>query len=102
MFTIEDKEYEIEFSQKRIEIIENTLNRSVMEIFNNSSALMTIRELKTFTAYGLKQAGATAFVNPAQGMQIAEKLLDVNGYAPLLEAVTGAIHRDCGFFFQGA
>lgn len=100
MFTIEDKEYDIEFSQKRIEAIENNLNRSVMDIISRSNAMMTLKELKTFVSYGLKQTGATAFVNPAQGMQIANKLLEVNGYARLLEAVFTAIERDCGFFFQ--
>lgn len=100
MFTIDGKEYEIEYSQKRIELIENTLKRSVMDIVSNSSAMMTLRELKTFVAYALKQTGATAFVNPTLGTQIAEKLLEENGYSTLLGTVIEAIERDCGFFFR--
>lgn len=100
MFTIDGKEYDIEFTQTRIEAIENSLNRSVMDIINSSTGMMTLKELKTFTGYGLKQTGATAFVNPAQGMQIANKLLEVNGYPKLLEAVLTAVQRDCGFFFR--
>lgn len=100
MFTIEDKEYDIEFTQNRIEAIENNLNRSALDIIHRSNGLMTLKELKTFTGYGLKQTGATAFVNPAQGMKIAEKLLEVNGYTKLLEAVINAVERDCGFFFR--
>ena len=99
-FTIEDKEYNIEFTQNRIEAIENNLNRSTLDIMYRSNGLMTLKELKTFAGYGLKRTGATAFVNPAQGLKIAEKLLEVNGYTKLLEEVTNAVERDCGFFFR--
>lgn len=100
MLTIDLQDYTLEYSQKRIEIIENKLNKSVMAIFQ-SGGMMTLAELKTFVAYGLKQIDKTTFVNPIQGIQLAEKLVDTYGYSALLGEVVTAIQRDCGFFFLG-
>lgn len=100
MFTIDNEEYELTYSQKRIELAENELDKSTLLIFQKT--MFSLRELKTYIAYGLRKVGAQAYINPAKGRELADKLIETEGYAALVEAVAEAIERDCGFFFQGA
>lgn len=95
-------ELELVFSQRRIEIIETKIGKSVMEIFNKAQALMTISDLKSFVIYGLKEVGKNEYINPTKATSLAYDLLENIGYSSLLTEVITALERDCGFLFRGA
>ena len=99
MFTIDNEDYEIVFSQKRIELAENELDKPTLSILQKY--VFSLKELKTYVAYGLKKVGSQAYLNPVKGKELAGRLVESEGYGPLTSVVTEAIERDCGFFFQG-
>lgn len=99
-FEVGDKSYEIVFTSKRIELYEATSKRPIMATFSVNGGSLSISELRALTAYGLKLEGG-AFVNPKQGMNMADALIKTSGYMAVYEAVIEAIQRDCGFLFMG-
>lgn len=99
MFTIDKEEYELVFSQKRIELAENELDKPTLTILQKYA--FSLKELKTYVGYGLKKVGAQAYLNPVKGKELAGRLVESEGYGPLATVVMEAIERDCGFFFQG-
>lgn len=96
-FEAEGKNWEIAFSMSRIEMYESHYP-PIMATFAKNSGLFSVRELKSIIAYGLRPEGGV-WINPKQGMQMAEKLIENSGYAAALENVHEALERDCGFFF---
>lgn len=99
-FEVDGDSYVIRFNQKRIDLYENS-NRPIMASFMMNGGGLSIRELKALVAYGLCLEGGS-FVNPRRGNDMAQSLLEANGYSALMEAVIDALRRDCGFLFKGA
>ena len=97
-FEVNGKTYEIAYNIKRVELYENT-NPPVMETFARNNGIFTIGQLKAVIGYGLRLEGGQ-WVSPAQGMQMAENLIEANGYPAMTVAVIDAMQRDCGFFFM--
>ena len=60
--------YELKYSIKRIEIIENAMKKPLMTVI--SKGHLSITELKCMIAYAAKKEGADAFMNPKVGMEI--------------------------------
>lgn len=91
--------YELKYSIKRIEIIENAMKKPLMSVILKGQ--LSITELKCMIAYAAKKEGADAFMNPKVGMEMVEHLLEEpGGYVKLSEYVAECIERDCPFFFQ--
>lgn len=102
MFEVNGNRYELKYSLKRIELIENAVGMPTMAELNAHQGLFGITALKSYFAYGLKEEGADAFVPPKKGMEIAEELIETEGYMAVNGAVLESLERDCPFFFQGA
>lgn len=52
----------------------------MMAELSKNNAMLGLSALKTYFAYGLKEEGADAFVPPKKGMEIAETLIESEGY----------------------
>lgn len=98
-FKVNGKTYEIAYNIKRMKMYENS-NPPIMSTYSNNGGHFTIGQLEAIIAYGLRLEGGE-WVSPSEGMQMAENLIEANGYVPMLSAVTEAIARDCAFFFAG-
>lgn len=98
-FTVAGKSYEVAYSQRRIELYESG-HKPIMATFMQNGGAFSVGELKSLLAYGLKYEGA-GYVNPKRGEEMASKLIEVNGYLDVFEAVVDALQRDCGFLFAG-
>lgn len=99
-FTVKGKSYVIHYTQKRIELYEQG-HKPVMAAFVQNGGAFSIDELKWLLAYGLCLEGGT-FVLPKRGAEMANGLINANGYLAVFEKVSDALQRDCGFFFKGA
>ena len=102
-FEVEGVQYEIVYALKRIEMAEAAMgNKSIMAVFNSDSP--TIRELVTMLAYGIRESGRAAWVNPTKGIEIAEKLIETKegGYVDAINMFVDAAQRDCAFLFPKA
>lgn len=102
MFEINGKIYVLKYNLKRVEMIENAVGMPTMADLSSHKGMLGLTALKTYFAYGLKEDGADAFVAPKKGMEMAEALIENEGYMAVNGAVLEALERDCPFFFQGA
>ena len=102
MIEIDGKRYELKYSLKRVELIENVTGKPMMAEINQNTAMMGLTALKTYFAYGLKEEGSDIFVPTQKGIDMAEKLIEAEGYLNVTAEVLTALERDCPFFFQGA
>ena len=101
MFEYNGKNYNIKFNIKRIEMIENTLKKSVVSVMQ--SGALSVHELKVMFAYGAIKEGANAFEPPRKALDMADDMLSHPGsYAMMSDMVAEAIERDCAFFFPAA
>ncbi|SJZ37914.1 hypothetical protein [Garciella nitratireducens] len=100
MFEIEGKIYEIKYNMKTIEKIENITRDSVLSRLSKNNGLLSISDLKIFIGNALFNEDGHR-VSPKQGMEITEKLIEVNGYIEVTKMVAEALQRDCPFLFQG-
>ena len=97
-----EKTYELKYGLKRVELIEAATDSPMMAELSKNNAMLGLSSLKTYFAYGLKEEGADAFVPPKEGMEIAESLIENEGYIVVCGMVLEALERDCPFFFRGA
>lgn len=92
------KTYELKYNLKRIELIENATGTPILASMQNG--MMRISHLKAYIGYGLKEEGADTFVNPKVGLDVAEALIETQGYVWAGQTVAEALERDCPFFFR--
>lgn len=102
MFEIDGKTYVLKYSIKRVELIEAVAKMPMMAELYTHNGMLSVQALKTYFAYGLKEEGADAFVPTKKGMEMAEALIEKEGYMAVNGAVLEALGRDCPFFFQNA
>lgn len=99
-FDVDGKTYEIKYTIGQVKTYENMhRGRGIMATFVDNGGALSLQELIDLAACGLKVQGG-GFVSIRQGQEMAENLLQENGYSSLLDAVLSAIQRDCGFFFK--
>lgn len=92
--------YELKYTLKRIEMIENSTGVPMMSDLVKNSGMLSVAHLRTYIAYALKEEGAEAFMKIGEATKIAEALMEKESYAVLAGAVLEALQRDCPFFFR--
>ena len=102
MFEIGKKTYVLKYNMKRVELIENTVGMPMMAELGTHRGMLGLTSLKMYFAYGLKEEGSDTFVKPKKGMEMAEALIENEGYMKVNGAVLEALERDCPFFFLDA
>lgn len=100
IFTVDDQNYEIRYNMKRLDMYEN-VHKPIMLTMTVNAGQFAVAELRDLIGYGLKVEGGN-FVNAAQGAKIAEKIIEQEGYFPMVDEVAIALERDCGFFLKGS
>lgn len=99
-FEILGKIYAISITKARLDLYEQR-HRPIMAAFIQNGGALSAAELTAILAYGLRVEGGP-FVHPKRGLEIAERLMQTNGYLGVLTAVMAALQRDCGFLFLDA
>lgn len=97
---IGEKEYELKYSLKRVESIENAIGTPLMAAITSNRGMMSLNQLKNCFCYGLKEAGSDVFIPISSGQKIFEQALNEHGYAWIVSEVVDSLQRDCPFFFQ--
>lgn len=96
---INDQEYELKYSLKRLSLIERVTGKSTMSIMVNSKGMFTVADLMTYFAYGLKESGSEVYVQNKKAMDIAEQVVE-QSYIECMTYVAEALERDCPFLFR--
>lgn len=94
-------QYELKYTLKRMELIENATGKPFMAAAAINKGFLSISDLKTFFAYGIKEIDKN-YVAFSKGQELAEKLIESEGYIPVNKMVVAAIQNDCPFLFQNA
>lgn len=100
MFKIDEKNYELKYNINRIKTIEQVTGDSIMATLQRNKGMLSLQDLCTMFAYGLKEAGSDHFVAPKKAMEMAEKLIEEDGYVSINMAVIEKLQEDCPFFFR--
>lgn len=98
-FTAEGTAYDIAYNQRQLKLYEAS-HPPIMATFGMYKGMLSLADLTSLVGYGLRVHGGS-FVAPKTGMKIAAKLIEHEGYAPVLGRVMEALERDCGFLFAG-
>ena len=101
-FEVDGKEYELKYNCKRTDLIESVTKTPLMATLTQNGGTMSRIDLVNYMAYGIKESGADLFVPPKVGRELAEILIQDEGYAKCLGMVLETLQEDCGFFFQDA
>lgn len=102
MFEVGKKKYTLKYNIKRVELIENAVGEPMMAELRTHKGMLSLTALKIYFAYGLKEEDSDIFVKPKKGMEMAEELIENEGYVRVNLAVLEALERDCPFFFRDA
>lgn len=97
-FEVNGRSFEVVITKARLNLYEQR-HTPIMASFIRNDGALSNAELTALLAYGLKLEGGT-YVNPRKGTEMAEKLIEANGYGAVFECVFEALQRDCGFLFQ--
>lgn len=99
-FEFNGKRYVLKFNMKRIEMIEAVTNMPTMAALRMYNGMLSLQQLKIYLGYTIKEEGADVFIKPKDGMELAETLIESEGYAKVCGLVLESLERDCPFFFQ--
>ncbi len=102
MIEINENEFELKYNTKRIDLIESVTKTPVMAAITQYGGAISRIDLVNYIAYGLKDAAEGTFLPSKQGKEMAEILIENEGYAKCLGIVLETLQEDCGFFFRDA
>ena len=99
MFKIGQKEYELKYTIKRVELLERNLSeKSLMSLISKTGAAFSIGDLRVLLAFGLIEKGTNATIDLGKAEEMTDKLFEKYVYTELCEAVFKQIRSDCAFF----
>lgn len=99
MFEVDDKIYELKYNLRTIEQIEQATGKALVATLRENEGLLSLTNLKIYFGLALYNDLGNR-VGQKQGFEIAESLIENEGYMKINEAVVVAIDRDCPFLFQ--
>lgn len=101
MFEVAGKEYELKFSTPRVKLVEKQLDgESATHALLSNDCMMSLTAVEAFYRYGLKEAGADAYVTPNKAVEICNEYMEEHGYTAAVTRIQEAMVRDMGFLFQ--
>lgn len=99
-FEFDGKQYELKYNLKRIEMIESATELPTMAALRKYQGMLSLQQLKIYLGYAVKEEGSDAFLPPKKGMEMAESLIESEGYTSVCGLVLESLQRDCPFFFR--
>lgn len=101
IITVDEKQYELKYNEKTIEIVESITGTAFMDYIINGKAMFPLAVLRQYFANAVYLVdGGKAPVE--QGQNIFENVLKEKGYSFVNMLIVTTIQRDCPFFFRGA
>ncbi|OFN02635.1 hypothetical protein HMPREF2626_01615 [Aerococcus sp. HMSC062A02] len=103
LIIVNDESYELRYTLKRIEAIENLLGDSVLHLLHKQEAVLSISQLRTLFTQALYKVDGGK-VSPEQAKKYFDALLlsEDYGYIKLNGLVVTKISEDCAFLFPQA
>lgn len=99
MIEISGRQFDLKYSIKRVEMIENNLGKGIVSSMVHSGGMLSVSELRNCLTFGLVDENGH-YLAPKTAMDYTDALFEQNSYASLCAVVLEAVQRDCPFFFQ--
>lgn len=99
MFTFNETNYELEYSLKRLERIENLTGKATVPLIQETNGYFPIGPLKQYFGMALKKAGADTYLDLQTAYDIFAQIVKEMSYAEVCGLVLEALSRDCPFLF---
>lgn len=93
--------YDLYYTIKRCELIEKALGKSISAALIDNNAMMTIKDMRAFYGYGLKEEGGN-YMPAAFGGDVLEHILKTDGYVTAVTMIQEAVSRDVPFLLPRA
>ena len=102
MFEYKGKQYELKFNLKRIKLVENYSKMPTVADIVMTNGALSINAIETYFGFCLKEGGSDEFVSRKEGAEIAEALIESEGYLNVNNMLIQKMSEDMPFLFQGA
>lgn len=102
MFQFDGKEYELKFNIERMKLVENYLKLPTVADIVQTNGALSLTAIETYFGYCLKEAGSDTFLPRQKGQEIADKLMEREGYLKVNNMLIEKMSEDMPFLFQGA
>lgn len=99
MFEFNETQYELEYSLKRLERIENLTGKATVPLLTETNGYFPVGALKQYFCMALKKAGADTYLDLQTAYNLFEDAVKEMGYSKVCELVLEALSRDCPFLF---
>lgn len=99
MITIKENNYELRYTEKRVEQIEAAMDKPLMAELSKTSGMLKLMDLKIVLGFGLVKAETLTHLPPKQGLELAEAYIQEAGYAPAVQEAVATLQNDLPFFF---
>lgn len=102
MFQFDGKEYELKFNIERLKLVENYLKLPTVADIVQTNGALSLTAIETYFGYCLKEVGSDTFLPRQKGQEIADKLMEKEGYLKVNNMLIEKMSRDMPFLFQDA
>ena len=102
MFEYKGKQYELKFNLKRIKLVENYSRMPTVADIVMTNGALSISAIETYFGFCLKEVGSDEFVSRKEGAEIAEAMIESEGYLKINNMLIQKMSEDMPFLFQGA
>lgn len=102
MFQFDGKEYELKFNIERLKLVENYLKLPTVADIVQTNGALSLTAIETYFGYCLKESGSDTFLPRREGQEIADKLIEKEGYLKVNNMLIEKMSEDMPFLFQGA
>lgn len=98
-FEVDGTQYELKYSARRLELIESNTGIPTITYFVNNKGFMTLQQLKLYVGLAIRETGSETFIAAKKGQELAQGLIEHEGYETVQVAVIEQLMEDCPFLF---
>ncbi len=95
---VQGEQYEFVFSDRRIDIIEQTTGKPIIRNFYENQGMIALADLRVMFVQSLKKVDGP-YIQPKMGEEAFRQVIGDIGYAALSALIVEALQEDCPFFF---
>lgn len=102
MFEHNGKNYELKFNLGRLKLVENYLKMPTVADIVQTNGALSIGSIETYFGFCLKEVGSDIFVDRKTGVEIADAMIEKNGYLSVNNMIIEKMNQDMPFLFRSA
>lgn len=102
MFELDGKTYELKFNLDRLKVVESYTKKPAVADMISTNGALSINSIECYFGFCLKETNSDTFVPRKTAIEIADKLIEQEGYMKVNNMIFERMQQDVPFLFQGA